>query len=90
MEKTGQNALPPRRSYVLWEKINLKVGGSGSNCISVNTSNNIDCYNQITKYDSIDADVLQSYMEYSLASLIYYAMKVIGHTKRNNKDRLEV
>lgn len=26
-------------------------------------------------YDSIDADVLTSYMEYSLASLIYYCMK---------------
>jgi F-type H+-transporting ATPase subunit gamma len=26
-------------------------------------------------YDSIDAEVLQSYMEYSLASLIYYCMK---------------
>lgn len=26
-------------------------------------------------YDSIDQDVLQSYMEYSLASLIYYCMK---------------
>merc|ERR1711997_873414 len=26
-------------------------------------------------YDSIDADVLQSYMEYSLASLIYYCLK---------------
>jgi len=31
--------------------------------------------NKITLYDSLDADVLQSYMEYSLASLIYYAMK---------------
>jgi len=31
--------------------------------------------NKITAYDSLDADVLQSYMEYSLASLIYYAMK---------------
>jgi len=30
---------------------------------------------KINKYDSIDSDVLQSYMEYSLASLIYYAMK---------------
>jgi len=29
----------------------------------------------ITKYDSLDSDVLQSYMEYSLASLIYYCMK---------------
>ena len=26
-------------------------------------------------YDSLDADVVQSYMEYNLASLIYYAMK---------------
>jgi len=26
-------------------------------------------------YDSLDAEVMQSYMEYSLASLIYYAMK---------------
>nr|ALS04135.1 mitochondrial ATP synthase subunit gamma precursor [Acartia pacifica] len=30
---------------------------------------------KITVYDSLDADVIQSYMEYSLASLIYYAMK---------------
>ena len=31
---------------------------------------------KMSAYDSIDADVLQSYMEYSLASLVYYAMKV--------------
>ncbi|OQR71903.1 ATP synthase subunit gamma [Tropilaelaps mercedesae] len=30
---------------------------------------------KITVYDSIDAEVLRSYQEYSLASLIYYAMK---------------
>lgn len=30
---------------------------------------------KMSAYDSIDADVLQSYMEYSLASLVYYAMK---------------
>jgi len=30
---------------------------------------------KITAYDSLDADVLQSYKEFSLASLIYYAMK---------------
>ena len=29
----------------------------------------------VTVYDSLDADVIQSYMEYSLASLIYYALK---------------
>jgi len=30
---------------------------------------------KISVYDSLDADVLKSYYEYSLASLIYYAMK---------------
>ncbi|XP_064486821.1 ATP synthase subunit gamma, mitochondrial-like [Ornithodoros turicata] len=30
---------------------------------------------KISLYDSLDAEVLQSYQEYSLASLIYYAMK---------------
>jgi len=30
---------------------------------------------KLSTYDSIDADVLRSYQEYSLASLIYYAMK---------------
>lgn len=30
---------------------------------------------KLTMYDSIDNDVLQSYLEYSLASLIYYCMK---------------
>jgi len=30
---------------------------------------------KLTIYDSIDSDVLRSYYEYSLASLIYYAMK---------------
>lgn len=30
---------------------------------------------KLSIYDSIDADVLRSYQEYSLASLVYYAMK---------------
>ena len=30
---------------------------------------------KLTVYDSLDADVIQSYMEYSLASLVYYALK---------------
>nr|BAN20400.1 ATP synthase gamma subunit [Riptortus pedestris] len=30
---------------------------------------------KISIYDSLDAEVLQSYMEFSLASLLYYAMK---------------
>jgi F-type H+-transporting ATPase subunit gamma len=39
---------------------------------SMSSVNNAD---KITLYDSLDADVLQSYMEYSLTSLIYYCMK---------------
>merc|ERR1712045_791552 len=39
---------------------------------SLNAVNNAD---KITVYDSLDADVIQSYMEYSLASLIYYCLK---------------
>merc|ERR1719266_3245277 len=30
---------------------------------------------KVSAYDSIDADVIQSYLEFSMASLIYYAMK---------------
>jgi len=30
---------------------------------------------KLTIYDSLDADVIQSYLEYSLASQLYYAMK---------------
>ena len=30
---------------------------------------------KVSVYDSLDADVVQSYVEYSLASLIYYCMK---------------
>merc|ERR1711899_25583 len=39
---------------------------------SLDTVNNAD---KLPVYDSIDADVIQSYMEYSLASLIYYCLK---------------
>lgn len=30
---------------------------------------------KISVYDSLDADVIKSYQEYSLASMIFYAMK---------------
>ena len=30
---------------------------------------------KVTVYDSLDADVVQSYMEFSLASLVYYCLK---------------
>jgi F-type H+-transporting ATPase subunit gamma len=38
----------------------------------------LNCVNSAPKlatYDSLDADVMQSYIEYSLSSLIYYTMK---------------
>jgi len=39
------------------------------------TSDAISAAEKISLYDSLDAEVLQSYMEYSLTSLIFYAMK---------------
>lgn len=39
------------------------------------TSDSVSQAEKLTVYDSLDADVIQSYMEYSLASLLYYAMK---------------
>ena len=35
----------------------------------------VESAEKITTYDSLDAEVLASYTEYSLASLIFYAMK---------------
>ena len=43
---------------------------------SLLTSETVMGAEKITAYDSVDADVVQSYLEFSLASLIYYAMKV--------------
>lgn len=36
-------------------------------------------------YDSIDADVMQSYMEYSLASQIFYAMKENATSEQSSR-----
>jgi len=36
-------------------------------------------------YDSIDDDVLQSYTEYSLAQLIYYAMKESATSEQSSR-----
>ena len=43
--------------------------------IPIYTVGAIEKASNLPVYDSIDADVLQSYMEYSLASLIYYCLK---------------
>ena len=39
------------------------------------TMTTVEGANKLSVYDSLDADVIQSYMEYSLASLIYYCLK---------------
>ena len=44
--------------------------------VPVFTSDAITNAGKFPLYDSLDEDVLKSYMEYSLASLIFYAMKV--------------
>lgn len=38
-------------------------------------SDAINAGEKIALYDSLDADVVQSYMEYSLASLMFYTLK---------------
>ncbi|UMM31179.1 hypothetical protein L5515_012764 [Caenorhabditis briggsae] len=39
----------------------------------------------LTTYDSVDDDVLQSYSEYSLAQLIYYAMKESATSEQSSR-----
>lgn len=40
---------------------------------------------KIDTYDSVDDDVLQSYSEYSLAQLIYYAMKESATSEQSSR-----
>ena len=37
--------------------------------------NQVGSASKLSVYDSLDSDVLQSYLEYSLASLLYYTLK---------------
>merc|ERR1711899_604323 len=46
-----------------------------TNELPIYTVGSIEKASNLPVYDSIDSDVLQSYMEYSLASLIYYCLK---------------
>ena len=43
--------------------------------IPIFSINSISTAPKLSVYDSLDADVIQSYVEYSLSSLIYYTMK---------------
>lgn len=43
--------------------------------IPIYSLNAVNAAPKMSIYDSLDADVLQSYMEYSLAAQVYYSMK---------------
>merc|ERR1711997_477326 len=62
----------PRTFCVLEAKSAVSYDTTEMPIYSMATVNNAD---KLALYDSLDADVLQSYMEYSLASLIYYCLK---------------
>jgi len=59
---------------ILYNKYNSVVSYTTST-IPIFSQDTVNNATKISVYDSLDADVVQSYMEYSLASLIYYAMK---------------
>jgi F-type H+-transporting ATPase subunit gamma len=49
------------------------------------TLESIKVNEKLLTYDSVDDDVLQSYMEYSLAQLIYYAMKESATSEQSSR-----
>merc|ERR1712095_210965 len=62
---SGKMLFNELRSVVSYKTQELPI-------FSLATVNSAD---KLSVYDSLDSDVLQSYMEYSLASLIYYCLK---------------
>jgi len=69
-----QSGLEFERGILIYNRFKTVVSYATTEIqlFSLNAINNAP---KLTVYDSLDADVLQSYYEYSLASLIYYAMK---------------
>merc|ERR1712112_507021 len=59
---------------LLYNKYNSVVSYT-TTTIPIFSQDTINNGAKINVYDSLDADVVQSYLEYNLASLIYYAMK---------------
>ena len=53
--------------------------------IPVFSKNAIESADSIAAYDSLDSDVIQSYVEYSLASLIYYTMKENATSEQSSR-----
>jgi F-type H+-transporting ATPase subunit gamma len=62
---TGKLVYNYYRSVVSYDTTEIPI-------FSLDTVSNAE---KVTVYDSLDADVVQSYMEFSLASLVYYTMK---------------
>merc|ERR1712025_381556 len=51
------------------------VASNETTALPIYSQDVVSASEKVTVYDSLDADVVQSYMEYSLASLVYYCMK---------------
>lgn len=47
--------------------------------------NSVASADKISIYDSLDAEVVQSYLEYSLASLLYYALKESACSEQSSR-----
>lgn len=45
----------------------------------------VESSDKLAVYDSLDADVLKDYLEYSLASLVYYAMKESACSEQSSR-----
>lgn len=45
----------------------------------------VESSDKLAVYDSLDADVLKDYLQYSLASLIYYAMKESACSEQSSR-----
>jgi len=51
------------------------VASNETTALPIYSQDVVSASEKVTVYDSLDADVVQSYMEYSLASLVYYCLK---------------
>ena len=70
------------KSVVSYDTTEIPIYSQGKDSLSLHfqrqysySAEVISNAEKLTVYDSLDADVIQSYMEYSLASLVYYALK---------------
>merc|ERR1712013_13020 len=64
----------------------------GTSEIPIFSTNTVANSDKVTVYDSLDADVVQSYMEFSLASLVFYDLKEGATSKQASEmiDKLRI